>query len=86
MFISYAHESAGHVAVVRDLWVFLRRHGVDARLDWEAEGQRRDWALWTADEVRAAEVVLCVASAEYKRRAEGRSGPGVGRGCSGRPG
>ena len=79
VFLSYAHGSRAHMAVVWDFWVFLRGHGVDARLDRAAEGQRQDWALWIANEVREAEVVLCLASTEYRERAEGRSGPDAGR-------
>ncbi len=80
VFISYAQESDAHVGVVRRFWDFLRRNGVDARMDWPAAQQPRDWALWMAEQVREADVVLCVASAEDGRRAEGRAGPAVGRG------
>ncbi|MEJ2851874.1 CHAT domain-containing protein [Saccharothrix sp. CCNWLW140] len=80
VFISYAQESDAHREAVRDLWVFLRRHGVDAKLDWEAAQRRQDWTLWMGDQVREADVVLCVASEQYRKRAEGREGPDVGRG------
>ncbi|HEY1574124.1 MAG TPA: hypothetical protein VGG05_22475 [Pseudonocardiaceae bacterium] len=39
---------------VRDLWVLLRSHGIDAHLDLLAAQQRQDWALWMADQVREA--------------------------------
>ncbi|MFD9701408.1 SEFIR domain-containing protein [Lentzea sp. NPDC059081] len=80
VFISYAHESDEHRRLVQDLWTFLRANGVDARLDLGAAHQRQDWALWMADQIREADVVLCVASAAYRKRAEGREGPDAGRG------
>ena len=80
VFISYAHESEAHAEAVRDLWVLLRTNGVDARLDRVAAQRRQDWSLWMMDQVRAADYVVVVASAAYKRRAEGRAGAGEGRG------
>jgi hypothetical protein len=80
--ISYAHDGndPAHGELVRVLWEFLRSHGVDARLDLPAAAHRQDWALWMADELRAADVVLVVASRVYRERAEGRGDPNVGRG------
>ncbi len=78
--ISYAHDDAAHVERVRGFWLFLRANGVDARLDLPAAEQRRDWAQWTAREVRDADRILVVASPEYLRRGEGDAGPAEGRG------
>jgi hypothetical protein len=80
VFISYAQESDEHRAVVRELWAFLRANGVDAVFDQVAAGQRQDWTLWMADRIREADVVLCVASEQYKLRAESRTSQDVGRG------
>jgi hypothetical protein len=80
VFISYAHASPEHTEMVRDLWVFLRAHGVDAQLDVLAAQRRRDWPLWMADQVREADRILVVASSAYRERAQGRAGPQVGRG------
>ncbi|WP_410673577.1 SEFIR domain-containing protein [Amycolatopsis sp. cmx-4-68] len=80
VFISYAHESDEHAEMVRDLWIFLRRCGVDAKVDLPAAQRRQDWALWMGRQVREADHVLVVASAAYRERAEARSGPDVGRG------
>jgi tetratricopeptide (TPR) repeat protein len=80
VFISYAHESEAHAESVRDLWIFLRANGVDARLDRPAAEQRQDWPLWMGDQVREADHILVIASAAYRERAEGRSGPEVGWG------
>ncbi len=65
---------------MRDLWVFLRANGIDAKFDMEAAGRRQDWALWMMQEIRVADFVIVVASPEYKRRAEGDAGDAVGRG------
>ena len=40
------------------------------RFDMEAAGRREDWALWMLQEIRAADLMLVVGSAEYKRRSE----------------
>jgi hypothetical protein len=80
VFISYAHESDEHRDQVRDLWLFLRSQGVDARVDRVSAERRRDVALWMADQIRWADHVLVVASATYRERAEGRCGPDRGRG------
>ncbi|WP_306750982.1 toll/interleukin-1 receptor domain-containing protein [Saccharothrix yanglingensis] len=80
MFISYAQESEEHRAVVRRLWAFLRRNGIDAVLDQVAAGERQDWALWMSRQIEQADVVLCVASEQYRLRAQGRTGPHEGRG------
>src|ERR1700761_127597 len=80
--ISYAQDrdDPEHGLAVRRLWEFLRSCGIDARLDLPAAAQRRDWALWMADEIRAADMILVIASVAYRERAEDRSGPNVGRG------
>ncbi|NUT94982.1 MAG: TIR domain-containing protein [Saccharothrix sp.] len=80
VFISYAHDSDDHVEHVRHLWMFLRRCGVDAKIDRVAAQRRQDWALWMGDQIRAADHVLVVASKAYREHAEGRSAPDVGRG------
>ncbi|MEJ2851873.1 MULTISPECIES: CHAT domain-containing protein, partial [unclassified Saccharothrix] len=80
VFISYAHESDEHVERVRDLWLFLRGHGVDAKLDRVAAQRRQDWTLWIGDQIRNADHILVIASSAYRERAEGRTGPDEGKG------
>jgi TIR domain len=80
VFISYAHESETHAEAVRDLWVFLRANGIDAKLDRVAAQQRQDWTLWMADQVRDADHILVIASPAYKRRAQGQAEPYEGLG------
>lgn len=79
VFISYAKTSAPHDEEVRRLWHFLRENGVDARIDLDAMNQRRDWATWTLQEIRAARFVLLVASADYRQQADDTSGKAAGR-------
>jgi hypothetical protein len=80
VFLSYAHESAEHIEAVRQLWTLLRANGVDARLDLLAAAQRRDWPVWMSAELQQADYVVVVASAAYRRRAEGRADTADGRG------
>lgn len=74
VFLSYAREpdDPGHEESVLRLWTFLRSCGVDARLDLGEAGERRDWALWMAAQIREAAYVLVIASPAYRRSAEGR--------------
>jgi hypothetical protein len=80
VFISYAHGSAEHMAQVRELWLLLRDCGIDARLDLPAAEVPQDWALWMIEQVREADFVLVIASAAYRRRAEGLAPPEESRG------
>src|SRR5450755_2721189 len=80
VFISYAHDDQAHEDQVRNLWVFLRAQGIDARLDLPAAEQRQDWAQWMTQEVRDADYVLVIASPDYKRAAEGEAAPDDRRG------
>jgi TIR domain len=80
VFISYARESAEHDEAVRDLWVFLRSCGVDAKLDRTATHQRRDWTEWMANQIREADHILVIASTAYRARAGGQVEVDHGRG------
>jgi hypothetical protein len=42
VFISYAHDDQAHQERVRSFWLFLRKSGIDARLDLTAADQRQD--------------------------------------------
>ncbi|HVQ97001.1 MAG TPA: TIR domain-containing protein [Mycobacteriales bacterium] len=82
VFLSYCHAPADHAAAVNQLAALLRRHGIDSRIDTRDAVRPRDWTLWTLEQDREADYVLVVASAEYRRRAEGLAGPGEGRGVA----
>ena len=73
-FISYAHEPASHREAVRRLWLLLRANDVDARCDFTAEAERQSWPRWMTDEIYLADVILVVASPEYRRRADDQTG------------
>ena len=80
VFISYAHDSDTHRETVRDLWIFLRAHGVDARID---PGRGR--AAHRLDAVdgttgRRGRPILVVASPAYRQRAGHEADPSVGQG------
>ena len=68
------------MAAVRDLWVFLRGQGIDAKLDLQAAERRQDWPAWMLEQVRDSRFVLVVASLAYKRRSEGQAAADEGRG------
>src|SRR5690349_9086477 len=80
VFLSYAHESESHIEAVRDLWLFLRRNGIDARLDTPEAERRQDWPLWMGRQVREADHVLIIASPSYRRRSEGEAPAEEGHG------
>jgi SEFIR domain/N-6 DNA Methylase len=80
VFISYAHDNAQHEAHVRQLWLFLRRQGIDAVLDLSVAQRRQDWPTWMLRQIRLARFVLVIASPAYRRRAEGEARPDEGRG------
>jgi hypothetical protein len=64
VFISYSRDSEAHREQVRDLWIFLRANGIDARIERVAAGQRRDRTLWMEQQVTEADYILIVASPE----------------------
>ncbi|MEV6985320.1 CHAT domain-containing protein [Sphaerisporangium sp. NPDC051017] len=78
VFISYAPDSTEHEESVRNLWIFLRCHGIDARIDLPGAEGRQDWPTWTRDRLRDADFVIVVASDAYKRRAEDTAETGDG--------
>ncbi|MGH3999699.1 MAG: SEFIR domain-containing protein, partial [Pseudonocardiaceae bacterium] len=80
VFLSYAHESAAHVAAVERFCRFLRSNGVDARMDLFVAERRVDWVLWTIEEIRLAERVLVMVTSEYRKRFERDETADTGRG------
>lgn len=80
VFISYAHGDPKHEDQVRRFWEFLRRQGIDAKLDRSAAEQRQNWPEWVLQQIRAVRFVLVIASPEYRRRAEGEALASEGRG------
>lgn len=84
VFISYAHEYniAGHRHRALELAQSLRIRGVEALIDQFVEhNPPLTWPRWMLDEIKSADFVLCLASPEYRKHAEGRGNPAVGRGA-----
>ena len=77
VFISYTQTSDEHQSWVKDLAVFLRQNGIDARLDQWHLVPGQDVAQWMCNEVELADRVLMICNEEYAMRADGRHG-GVG--------
>ena len=81
IFVSYARRGVSHRRQVHEFCGFLHTAGADIRLDELFGHARRDWYLWSIQEILAADFVLVVASAAYRSRAEGCCRP-VRRRCS----
>ena len=67
VFISYRHDSAPHRAAVVKLAQRLRQSGVDARIDRFVANPEGGWSVWQEREIRGADFVLAVCTAEYRR-------------------
>ncbi|MEU5848660.1 effector-associated domain 2-containing protein [Saccharopolyspora shandongensis] len=74
VFVSYTHDSELHKSHVLEFGTFLRKHGIDARLDrWDTD-RRRDWYSWAIAEMTTADFVIVVASPVYRQLGDG-NGP-----------
>ncbi len=82
VFISYSHDSPAHCDRVLVLAQQLRRNGIDADLDQFHTTELLHWPRWCEERMRPenADFVLCVCTAEYARRVEGRTDADVGKG------
>lgn len=81
VFVTYAHDTPEHKALVEKFATFLRGViGLDVHLDSWYDNVRRDWSLWATEHLTEADFILVIASAEYKRRADGTAMPHEGRG------
>ena|SRR5688572_383855 len=78
VFVSYSHESEVHSERVLDLANRLRVDGVDARLDRYVESPAEGWIRWMQNEIEAAEFVLVICTATYRRRFDGKEVEGRG--------
>lgn len=88
VFISYSHDSRSHCDRVLEFAQQLRRDGIDAELDQFHQEEPVHWPRWCEERMRPeqADFVLCVCTAEYARRVEGRGAADVGKGVFwGRP-
>ncbi|WP_236725078.1 P-loop NTPase fold protein [Amycolatopsis orientalis] len=72
MFVSYAHDSAGHVESVQRFADFLETETrFTVYLDQWRDDDRRDWAEWAAEQLHLADFILVLVSPEYLRVTKG---------------
>jgi hypothetical protein len=82
VFISYSHDSDGHMEQVRAVSDRLRRHGVDCRIDQYEMAPAEGWPQWMLNQIEDADFVLVVCTEVYHRRVRGREEAGRGLGAA----
>ncbi len=84
VFISFAHESDEHRAIVRKLADWLTDHGVETITDhpYVDRPPPIGWPAWMQHSIEDASIVLVVCSPHLKLRYEKREEPGIGRGAT----
>src|SRR2546427_1689575 len=82
VFISYSHDSPEHSERVLSLAFALRSNGIDVELDQFHNEEIVDWPRWCNEmtSIEHSEFVICVCTAEYRRRLEGHVPPEKGKG------
>ncbi|HUU09880.1 MAG TPA: TIR domain-containing protein [Phycisphaerae bacterium] len=82
VFISYSHDSDEHKARVLAFARALRANGIDVEIDQFHTDEIVDWPRWCNDQISRdhSDFVLCVCTAEYRRRIEGKVPPTKGKG------
>lgn len=80
VFLSYSHDSPGHMDRVLELADRLRQEGVDAQLDQYEVSPPEGWPRWSIQQVEVADFVLAVCTESYRQRFVGKAPAGVGRG------
>ncbi|HEX5883833.1 MAG TPA: toll/interleukin-1 receptor domain-containing protein, partial [Pyrinomonadaceae bacterium] len=81
-FISYSHDSPEHSKRVLSLAWALRDNGIDVDLDQFHNETIVDWPRWCRQQIKRdrSDFVLCVCTAEYRRRIEDGERPEIGKG------
>lgn len=80
VFISYSHDSEGHLKVVRQFCEKLRADGIDAWIDQYENFPAEGWMLWMENRILETDFVLMVCTSNYLRRLGGAEGPDAGLG------
>ena len=82
VFISYSHDSREHCDRVLAFAQQLRRDGIDAELDQFHQDELLHWPQWCEEQIRPekSKYVVCVCTAEYRRRVENKVPADVGKG------
>src|SRR4051812_28957219 len=70
VFVSPSDDSPEHEEQVRAFWFFLRRSGIDARLNLPTVEEQRNWRSWTRRQLAAADWVVVVAPPAHSELAE----------------
>jgi tetratricopeptide (TPR) repeat protein len=81
-FVSYSHDSPAHSTRVLTFATALRSHGIDVELDQFHTDEIVDWPRWCNEQTSRnhSDFVLCICTAEYCRRIEGKVPPEKGKG------
>jgi hypothetical protein len=77
VFISYTNTTPKHREWVKDLATYLRKNGIEARLDVWHLRHGMDLPQWMCNELQMADKVIIVSDEAYAQKANGRHG-GVG--------
>ncbi len=80
VFISYTHDTQGHMDRAWDLSERLRRDGVDCRIDQQEESPAEGWPRWCKHQIRDADFVFVICTGSYLKRYEGEEEAGKGLG------
>jgi len=80
--VSYRHDGPQHSARVPAFAQALRSHGIEVELDEFHQDEILDWPRWCNEHCSRDEsdFVLCVSTAEYRRRIDGHMPPEKGKG------
>ncbi len=80
VFISYAHESTEHREGVLELARALLQAGWEVRLDRFTGYPTGGWPRWMADQIEAADRILCICTRTYRARFDVSGKPGASSG------
>lgn len=77
VFVSYTGTSPKHKDWVKSFATYLRKNGIDARIDIWHLRRGMDLTQWMCNELQIADKVIIIADEKYAQKANGRHG-GVG--------
>lgn len=81
VFISYTHDSDGHMKRVFELSERLRFDGVDCNIDQYEVSPSEGWPPWMRKQIKDADFVLVICTEDYLKRYEGLEVKGKGAGA-----
>jgi TIR domain len=80
VFISYSHDSRGHMDRVLTTSDRLRADGIDCHIDQYEVSPSEGWPRWMVNQIEDADFVLVVCTENYERRFRGKGETGKGLG------